>query len=96
VEEITRLLAGLGETAEQVAETLRAHRILGIRLATTFDNPIVRYLNRNLDIGGWLEVRDSTLTLLRRSSSYQIALPAPVVEFLAAFDRGAYPHLEKA
>ena len=47
---------GMGTTPEQVAERLMRERVQGMRDSCSFLNPIVRYLNRNLDLGGKLEV----------------------------------------
>ncbi len=93
---IVRLLAELGSTADQVAATLQARSVRGVRGATTFDNPVVRYLYRSLDVSGLLEVRGgSELALVRQGTVFRLELPAPVREFLDAFDRGLYPTLEQ-
>ena len=47
---IPPLLTALGKTAREVASALRADMIIARRGATTFRNPIVRYINRHLDI----------------------------------------------
>jgi hypothetical protein len=43
---IPPLLTALGKTAREVAAALRADMITARRGATTFRNPIVRYINR--------------------------------------------------
>jgi len=43
-----------GHPPEEVAATLRAAGVRGLRDSTSFLDPLVRYLNRTLDIGaGW-------------------------------------------
>ncbi len=96
MDQIVSLLTALGRTADEVAAALRAQGVRGVRGATTFDNPVVRHLYRNLDVSGLLEVRaNSSLVLVRQGTVFRLELPAPVREFLAAFDRGLYPHLEQ-
>lgn len=46
----------MGEMPEAVAATVSAAGVRGLRDATSFMNPVVRFLNRTLDIGGRLEV----------------------------------------
>ena len=93
---ITQLLSRMGSTPDEVAETLRAAGVLGLRDSTSFLNLVIRYLNRNLDIGGRMEVGSggTTLRLRRGGKLSEVPLPAPVQEFLASFHRGLYPYLE--
>jgi hypothetical protein len=67
-----------------------------MRGSTSFLNPIIRYLNQNLDIGGRLEVSadGAVLHLLLGGQLQQALLPAAVQAFLACFHRGLYPDLE--
>jgi len=67
-----------------------------MRGSTSFLNPIVRYLNQNLDIGGRLEVSvgDTTLFLLCGGYLQQMELPLAVKEFLDSFHQGRYPDLD--
>ena len=93
---ISKLLDGMGSTPEQVAGTLKRERIRGMRDSTSLMNPVVRYLNQNLDIGGRLEVGagGTTLHLLRSGKVTQVPLPLAVQGFLDCFHRGLYPDLE--
>lgn len=53
----------MGETPEAVAAPVSAAGVRGLRHATSFMNPVVRFLNRTLDIGGRLEVGASGAVL---------------------------------
>jgi hypothetical protein len=67
-----------------------------LRDSTSFLNPVVRYLNRNLTIGGRLEIgADGTMLRLQNKGKLrEAALPLPVQVFLDGFHRGLYPDLE--
>jgi hypothetical protein len=95
MEQIERLLAAIGNSPDEVATTLRRTWIRGMRGHTSFLNPIVRYLNQNLDIGGRLEVADTALYLLLGGYVQQMELPFAVKEFLDSFHQGLYPDLER-
>ncbi len=96
MEHITRLLEGMGTTPDAVAVTLRAASAQGARDSTSFMNPVVRYLNRSLNIGGRLEVGGggTLLRLLYESKLREVPLPVAVQGFLDCFHRGLYPDLE--
>jgi hypothetical protein len=93
---ITALLEKMGASPDEVADTMRACDVHGLRDSTSFFNPVVRYLNRNLGIGGRLEVGagGAVLRLLIGNEARGSALPAPVREFLERFHQGLYPDLE--
>ena len=88
-------LEALGDTADAVAARLRTAGVVGRRDSAAFENPLVRYLNRTLDIGGRLEVGASgeTLYLFRDGTAVAISIPNPVRDFLVAFHRSEYPDL---
>jgi hypothetical protein len=96
VDQIERLLAVIGTSPDEIAATLRRAWIRGVRGSTSFLNPIVRYLDQNLDLGGWLEISaDGTaMHLLPDGRLQQGSLPAAVQAFLNCFHRGLYPDLE--
>jgi hypothetical protein len=48
------MLELLGASPDHVAATMRGAGIRGLRDSTSFMNPIVRYLNQNLNIGAGL------------------------------------------
>ena len=95
---ISQKLEALGSTPDQVAETLRRERIQGMRDSTSFMNPVVRHLNRTLNIGGRLEVGagGTVLRLQQGGKVKELPLPVPVQAFLDCFHRGLYPDLETA
>jgi hypothetical protein len=96
VDAISQTLAAMGSTPDQVAATVRAARVLGLRDSTSFLDPVVRYLNRNLDIGGKLEVGagGAVLRLQLDGRLREVPLPVAVQVFLDGFHRGLYPDLE--
>jgi hypothetical protein len=98
VEAIGQLLEALGSTPDKVAEALRRARVRGLRDSTSFMNPVVRHLNRTLNIGGRLEVGagGTVLRLQRGGEVKEVPLPLPVQAFLDCFHRGLYPDLEAA
>lgn len=91
-------LRALGDTSNEVAESMRSVGVQGVRNTVRTLNPVVRYLaTKNLR-----PVSDIDLTspqALRFVSTVtgkprQIILPPPVIEFLIEFNRGDYPDLE--
>jgi hypothetical protein len=94
---ILPLLAALGGTAAEVAVALQAEGITAHRGATTFRNPIVRYINRHLDIGGQIiiPVGGDVVTVVRHGSRRTIHLPEAVSSFLTRFHAGEFPLLEQ-
>lgn len=98
MEAISQMLEAVGSTPDQVAETLRQAGVRGMRDSTSFMNPIVRHLNRTLNIGGRLEVGagGAVLRLQLDGKVREVPLPLPVQVFLDGFHRGLYPDLESA
>ena len=96
MQSILQTLEGMGSSPEQVAATLRRVQIQGMRDSTSVMNPVVRYLNQNLNIGGRLEVGagGATLYLQLAGKLKQVPLPVAVQGFLEFFHRGLYPDLE--
>jgi len=88
----------LGRTANEVAKSLRARRIRGVRYAKRILNPVVRYARRFLPDAVELKVvRGRLLRIVWPDGTiHLIPLPAPVVEFLRAFNRGQFIDLESA
>lgn len=95
---INASLTNLGNTPDAVAAALRAADVRGRRDSTASHNPVIRYLNRTLDIGGRMEIgaAGDRLYLYREGSSQSLELPPAVRDFLLAFHRGDYPDLEQA
>jgi hypothetical protein len=90
------MLELMGVTPDHVAATIRGAGIWGLRDSTSFMNPVVRYLNQNLDLGAKIEVGadGTTLRMLHQGQIQEMRLPAPVKGFLGRFHRGSYPELE--
>jgi hypothetical protein len=94
ITDLHAVLVQLGSCGDEVADALRANRVQGVRNTARFLNPVVRYVKQAL---GYRElaadmITDSTLRLHIRGQEVQ--LPESVMQFLTAFNRGAYPDLE--
>jgi hypothetical protein len=98
MDSIAALLGRMGQTPEQVAAGLRAAGVRGLRDSTSFMNPVVRHVNRNLSVGGRLEVGagGTVLRLQLDGKLREVPLPVAVQVFLDGFHRGLYPDLEAA
>lgn len=96
IDRIARTLELMGHSPDHVAATLRGANVRGLRDTTSFMNPIVRYVNQNLDIGAMLEVGagGTVLRILHHGKIHEMELPDPVRNFLERFHRGLYPELE--
>jgi hypothetical protein len=94
---IPSLLTSLGKTADDVAAVLVAEGIVAQRRATSFRNPIVRYINRHLDIGGHISipVGSRVLSVARQGSDQTFRIPDAVGCFLDRFHAGGFPPLEQ-
>jgi hypothetical protein len=86
----------LGDTSDKVAQALQRLGIRGTRDTVRILNPIVRYAKAQR--GGNLDMNVSTEKTLRivfpDGQIQDIQLPDAVVDFLGAFNNGAYPQLE--
>jgi hypothetical protein len=94
---IPPLLTAVGKTVREVASALLAERITGRRGSTTFRNPIVRYINRHLDIGGYMTIpiEGGVMTVVREGTRQTIQIPDAVNTFLNHFHGGEFPLLEQ-
>jgi hypothetical protein len=92
-EEILKLLGELGATAQDVAARLGAERIKARKGATSFQNPIVRYVKRHLEESGpfYVPVLSGLMTVVHNGRWYTVELPAPVFQFLDRFHAGEFP-----
>jgi hypothetical protein len=99
-QDLPSILLGLGTTPAQVAATLKASGIQGVRNTLRHLNPIVRYVERQLAIDDYqLCVEQSNLEML-----LQLTMPNGKIEkakisgavksFLDAFNSGAFSELE--
>jgi hypothetical protein len=98
VSDLALVLAALGKSADEVAASLKAQRIQGVRNTTRFLNPICRFIEVALTLEFLtVDVQDhDTLRIAcPDGTTFKTQLPQPIENFLEAFDRGAYPELEK-
>src|SRR5436190_15798462 len=92
----------LGSTADDIAATLRAQNVRGVRNTVRHLNPIVRFVQQHLRIDDYgLDLLHgdgmSSYTLrmtLPSGAKEEAVLPEPVKAFLDAFNSGGYPGLE--
>jgi hypothetical protein len=96
VNAIAKALGQLGPSALDVADALAAAGVRGRRRDASFTNPVIRYLNRTLDIGRRMTIPVGGDRLLVESpdTTLEVPLPAAVKDFLDSFHTGLYPHLE--
>jgi hypothetical protein len=97
-DDLLMALERMGTTADEVAATLRAKGVQGIRNAVRVLNPVIRYIqislrqdNLDMDV-----MTGKTICLKSRNGvTIQVAaIPEAVRQFLDAFNRGAFPDLE--
>jgi hypothetical protein len=90
------LLAQSGNTPDEVATSLKARAMQGVRHTVRFLNPVVRYLQTELAGTRDMDVINAdrlSITLLDGSKE-DVSLPTAIREFLDAFNQRAYPDLE--
>jgi hypothetical protein len=95
-EEIAEGLGRLGDTREQVAETLLANHVQGVRDTVRTLNPVVRFIhihlkNEDLDLD---VIPGHIIRYKVAKQNGEVALPKPVMQFLDAFNAGKHPELE--
>ena len=90
------MLDELGRTPDEVADSLRARGIKGVRNTVRILNPIIRYATaqspgaRSID----LILVDRLRIVFASGEVTEVPVPEAVLRFLAMFHRGAYPDLE--
>jgi hypothetical protein len=86
----------LGDTPEQVASALKNKGIQGVRNTVRMLNPIVRYAQTQVAESLDMDVikGDMLRMTFHDGRMEEIPIPPAVIEFLDAFNRGAYPDLE--
>jgi hypothetical protein len=99
--QMARLLEELGTTPEEVATSLKASGVRGVRNDARFLNIIVRYVQSRIrvDVQTLDMMAGDKLRMILGSASgtlrkVETGIPEPVRQFLDAFDRGHYPDLE--
>jgi hypothetical protein len=91
------MLLRMGASADDVARSLRGDGVQGVRNAARFLNPIVRYCQARLLLDHYsLDVMKQNVLRIRAVNEEppEVQMPAPVIQFLDAFNRGAYADLE--
>lgn len=93
---LSQVLIGLGSSVAEIAAALQSKQIQGVRNTVRFFNPIVRYVQRELQASNSdLDViQPDTLRMTLPDRTREAKLPSPVREFIDAFNRGDYPELE--
>jgi hypothetical protein len=96
-EKLSTILAQLGNSADEIAATLKQHEIRGVRNTVRFLNPIVRYVQQALSIGPFnVDLTEpETLRVALDGTSIRTGLRQPIKDFLQAFDEGRYPELDE-
>lgn len=90
------ILKGAGDSCDQVAETLHAHGVQGVRNAVRLLNPIVRLLQKSMPPSVLMDLmnQESLRMTMPDGTKEESPVPQPVVDFLNAFNDGKYPALE--
>ena len=86
----------LGKTPDEVADSLRARGIKGVRNTARFLNPIVRYASSMMHNTYGIDITrgDRLRIVFADGQATEIAVPEAVQRFLDLFHRGQYPDLE--
>lgn len=92
----TQVFDNIGSTPDEVAATLRAYGIRGLRNSTRYFNPVVQYAYRQLGNHALhIDVKSgATLTVIDGNSRKELMLPQAVFGFLVGFNDGKYTDLE--
>jgi hypothetical protein len=98
INDLSTILEQLGNTADEVAATLRVKGVQGVKNTVRVLNPIVRHVQNAMRIDN-LDADVMTGTSLRIHSNsaatkHEVPLPQAVRDFMEAFNRGTYPDLE--
>jgi ABC-type uncharacterized transport system fused permease/ATPase subunit len=93
--DLSKLLEQMGASAEEVEATLRATGVQGVRNTVRVLNPVVRYVQNALRLDNLdADVMTGKTLRVHGAGGGAVPLPKPVLDFLDAFNRGAYPDLE--
>lgn len=94
---MAKLLEELGTTPDEVAASLKANGVQGVRNAVRFLNPVVRHVQGRVRVDAWsldLMQRDKLRLTFVDGRKEDTVIPEAVRLFLDAFNRGKYPDLE--
>lgn len=93
--DLSKALQKMGANAEEVAATLRASGVQGVRNTVRGLNPIVRYIQNTFRLDNFnADVMTGTTFRIHGATSQEVVLPQAVTDFLDAFHRGQYPDLQ--
>ena len=86
----------LGKTPDEVADSLHARGIKGVRNTARFLNPIVRYASSMMHNTYGIDITrgDRLRIVFADGQATEVAVPEAVQRFLDLFHRGQYPDLE--
>jgi len=91
---MAKLLEELGTTPGEVAASLKANGVQGVRNAVRFLNPIVRHVQGRARVDAWsldLMQRDKLRLTFVGGRKEETLITEAVRLFLDAFNRGEYP-----
>jgi hypothetical protein len=95
--QMAKLLSELGATPDEVAASLKASGVRGIRNAARTLNIIVRHVQGRIRVDAWaldMMLGDRLRLTLGDGRRVEAVIPVPVLVFLDGFNRGEYPELE--
>jgi hypothetical protein len=90
---VNSILAGLGDSSEKVAESLRGKGIRGER-GKADQCPISKLLESEIGGAGWASVSACAVIVQGDSFVSNVQPPEPVAAFVSSFDWGEFPDLE--
>jgi hypothetical protein len=90
---VNNILAGLGDSSEQVAASLREKGIKG-EPACAEQCPIARLLKSEIEDAEWASVSACGLHVGAGDFTAGMATPDHVADFVSDFDLGQFPDLE--
>lgn len=96
-DEVREYLLSLGDTPDQVAQTLQAQGIKGRRGSSCFC-PLAVALNNRYGESAQAFVSHTDVMLYdgpESANNYLVVNPLQIADFVEAFDRGIYPELDK-
>jgi len=93
--DLGKTLEKMGTSADEVAATLRAADVQGVRNTVAGLNPIVQFIRNTLHLPKLeADVMSGKTLHINGVGGQEVALPPAVLDFLNAFNRGEHPDLE--